>query len=131
MSEENPELNEEQRGQLARQVINILEEWGLNNEQQFVLLGLPEGSKPRHLSRLRQGNPLPNDAHTLDCAKHIIGIHHSLHVVFPLNPKMAPFWLRNRNRALKRPPLAIMIEEGLPGMHRVWRSLDCTLNWED
>ena len=113
-------------------VMNILDEWRLAPEDQVAMLGFPEGTKPRELSRYRNGTtPFPDDKNVLDHAEHVLGIQESLHVVFPLNHNMPGFWLKNRNKALKGIPLHIMLEEGLSGMHRVWRQLDCTINWVD
>lgn len=126
----NSTLSENERIQLAQLVMDIFEDWQLSSEQQLELLGLPSGTKPRELTRFRHGSPFPPVDSVLERAKHILGIQHSLHVVFPRNHNMPNFWLRNRNRQLKDRPLAIMLGEGLSGMNRVWRSLDCTLNWE-
>lgn len=124
-------LSEEERTRLAELVMSIFEEWQLNAEQQLSLLGLPEGTKSRELTRWRRGTPFPQDEALLIRAKHVLGIQEALHVVFPLNPRMPIFWLNNRNRYFKIAPLHVMIDEGLPGMNRVWRHLDCTVNWEE
>ena len=123
-------LSLDDRGDLARLVIDIMQEWQLSPEQQLNLLGMPEDCRPRELVRLKNGSPLPEDELILDRARHILGIQHSLHIVFPMNQNMPKFWLKNKNRFLKGVPLYIMMGEGLDGMHRVWRHLDCTLNWE-
>lgn len=124
------QLSEEDRIRLAELVMSILDEWRLSAEQQLALLGLPEGTKPRELTRWRRGTPFPQEEALLDRAKHVLGIQEALHVVFPLNPHMPLFWLNNRNRYFKTAPIHVMLEEGLPGMNRVWRHLDCTVNWE-
>ena len=126
------ELSESERTQLGQIVTEIFNTWGLEDGMQIVLLGLPEQTKPRHLTRFRHGQqPLPQEDELLDRAKHILGIQQSLELMFPLNKNMPLFWLRNRNRSLKGIPLTIMLESGLIGMGRVWRTLDCTQNWED
>jgi hypothetical protein len=124
------EITEQERCELAREVSAILKEWQLDPELQLHLLGMPEDSPQRELTKFRNGKALPQDEELLDRARHIIGIHNSLHVVFPLNNNMPGFWVRTRNRFLRGIPLAIMYDEGVSGMHRVWRHLDCTLNWD-
>lgn len=124
------QYTEEDRCNLAREVTNIFLDWELDPELQLHLLGLPENIPQRELTRFKNGKALPDDEEMLERARHIIGIHNSLHVVFPLNHNMPGFWVRNRNRSLKGIPLAIMYEEGISGMHRVWRHLDCTINWD-
>ncbi len=126
------ELSDSERTQLGQQVTEIFDDWGIKDEFQLKLLGLPEGTKPRQLTRFRHAQqPLPQEDELLERVEHILGIQRSLEIMFPLNRNMPNFWLRNRNRPLKGVPLIIMLETGLIGMGRVWRILDCTRNWED
>jgi hypothetical protein len=128
----NHTMTDSERTHLAMLVMSILDEWRLAPEDQLFILGLPDGTKPRELSRYRNGSsPLPQNDTILSHARHVLGIQESLHIVFPLNRNMPGFWLKHRNKALKGIPLQIMLDEGLSGMHRVWRQLDCTLNWTD
>lgn len=126
------ELSDSERTRLGQVVTEIFDGWGIKDELQIKLLRLPQKTKPRQLTRFRHGQqPLPQEEELLERAKHILGIQHSLELMFPRNQSMPNFWLRNRNRALKGVPLIIMLETGLIGMGRVWRTLDCTQNWED
>ena len=124
------DLNEAERVSLATLVMSIFEDWELDLEYQKVLLGMDGDTNPGELSRYRHGGAFPAEQDLLDRARHVVGIHQSLHRVFLLNARMPSFWLYNRNRQLKGMPMEIMVEEGLPGMNRVWRHLDCTVNWE-
>lgn len=124
------ELSEAERIRLGMMVMGILDEWRLAPQDQVFILGLPDGTKPRELSRYRNGtSPLPQDEAILRHAHHVLGIQESLHVIFPLNRNMPGFWLKHRNKVLKGIPLEIMLDEGISGMHRVWCQLDCTQNW--
>lgn len=123
------ELSEEERGRLAQLVMNIFVDWRLETDEQKNLLGLDQGEGVGTLSHFRRGKPLPDEEDIIERARHVLGIQNSLERVYPLNAKMPQFWMYQRNKALKGFPLQIMLEEGLPGMHRVWRHLDCTLNW--
>jgi len=126
------ELTESERTKLGQVVTGIFDTWGIEDGMQIELLGLPEKTKPRQLTRFRHGQqPLPQEDELLNRAKHILGIQQSLEMMFPLNQNMPLFWLRNRNRSLKGIPLTIMLKTGLIGMGRVWRTLDCTQNWDD
>ena len=126
------ELSDSERTRLGQIVTEILDNWGIKDELQIELLGLPKKTKLRQLTRYRQGQqPLPQEEELLERAQHILGIHESLELMFPLNKSMPNFWLRNRNRSLKGIPLRIMLETGLIGMGRVWGILDCTQNWKD
>jgi len=125
------ELNYEERCQLSQMVMNILDDWQLSTDEQLALLGMPEDTRSRELTRLRHGSPYPEDNLLIDRARHLIGIHESLHVIFPHNRNMPAFWLRHRNRQFPNSPLSVMLDDGVSGMHRVWCYLDCTRNWED
>lgn len=122
-------LTDDERAELATFVTEILSEWKLTPEESLSLLGLPEETKPRELSRYKRGTPLPQDESILNHAEAILGIQESLHVVFPLNRNMPLFWLTHRNKQLGGIPLQIMLDDGLHGMNRVWGILDCTQNW--
>ncbi len=127
----NVELNETERTNLALLVMDILEDWRLADEDKLALLGLPEGTRPRELTRFKRGQPFPQDEAVIERAKHLLGIQEALHVVFCRNPNMPAFWLRTRNRVLRQIPIELMLSDGLDGMHRVWSHLDCTVNWDD
>lgn len=123
-------LSDNERSQLTLLTMDILEDWRLAPEDQLKLLGLPDGTKARQLTRFKNGEPLPGDNTVMEHAKHLLGIQEALHLVFALNHNMPEFWLKHRNKTLKGIPLEIMLDEGLSGMHRVWRHLDCTVNWD-
>ncbi len=126
------ELSDDERTHLGMLAMNILDEWRLAPVDQLALMGMPEKTKPRELSRYRNGTtPLPKDPEVIRHARHVLGIQESLHVIFPLNGNMPSFWLKHRNKVLRGIPLEIMLDEGISGMSRVWRQLDCTQNWTD
>jgi hypothetical protein len=123
-------LSEDERVQMAQFVSGILAEWRLTPEESLSLLGMPEGTKPRELSRFKRGTPLPPDETIISHAEHILGIQESLHMIYPRNRNMPLFWLTHRNKQLGGIPLRIMLDDGLHGMSRVWGILDCTQNWK-
>lgn len=123
-------LSEQERQDLALMVSDIFADWGLNSVQQLCLLGLPESGSARQLTRYRHGTALPDEEDVLDRAKHLLGIQEALHTVFPHAPGMPAHWLRRRSRYFhSSPPLEVMLDEGVNGMHWVWRHLDCTVDW--
>jgi hypothetical protein len=122
-------LTDDERGQLAMSVMNVLREWEVDPEVQLTLLGL-EQRMGRELARYKRGTPLPDELSVIERAQHIMGIQQALLTIFPLNHRMASFWLRMRNRNLRSVPLDLMLSDGLIGMDRVWRILDCTRNWD-
>ena len=126
------ELSVEDRENLTLVVMGILDSWQLTDEDIINLLGLEKETKPRHLGRLRHGTQLiSEEIDQIERSKSIMGIQNALQQTFPLNHNMPNFWLRNRSKPLKGIPMVIMLEQGLNGMERVWRHLDCTRNWVD
>ena len=125
------ELNDEERRRLAPLVMSILDEWKLNEDAQLAMLGLSNQMRPRHLNQYRRGTtPFPQEDDLIERARHIIGIQQALHLVFPRNPHMPACWLSNpNNKHFGQAPMGIMLEEGHPGMERIWGHLDCTQNW--
>ena len=124
-------LTLEERGALAQLLAEIFDEWRLQPEQAIVLLGLPEKTKQRELERYKRGNPLPDDPLVEERARHLVGIWESLHVLNPLNPRAGYLWLNNKSKYFtKRPPLQVMLEDGIPGLKQVWTNLDCTQGWD-
>lgn len=125
------ELNYEERLRLGPLVMGVLDEWQITDEAQMALLGLPDGTPSRQLTRYRHGSaPMPEEADIIERSRHILGIQQALHLIFALNANMPGFWLTNpNNRQFGRAPMEIMLDEGLDGMRRVWGHLDCTQNW--
>lgn len=124
-------LNDEERRRLAPIVMSILDDWKIDEESQVTLLGMTGEMKPRHLNQYRRGTTaFPQEDDLIERARHIVGIQEALHLIFPRNPHMPAFWLTNpNNKHFGRAPILIMLEEGIPGMERIWGHLDCTQNW--
>jgi hypothetical protein len=125
------EFSEQDRVGLAGMVMEVFSEWRLTENEMVMLLGLPEGTRQRVLTRYRHGTPLPDDELVLERVRHILGISQSLQLLNPLNPGTGYLWLRNRSKYFhKRPPLQVMLEDGFPGLKQVWTNLDCTQGWD-
>jgi hypothetical protein len=113
-------LSPEEQEALARTVVNIMDNWKVAPEHQVILLGLPEGTKPRALTRHRQGQALPNETEVLERCQHLLSIQTSLDTMFPHNTAMADYWVTTANSYFNdKSPLEIMLEEGLPGIRLV------------
>ena len=125
----SPDSTEEQRSKLAREVMSIMEQWRLAVEDQKSLLGLNEKGAGRALAKYRSGYAMPDDELLLERCRHIIGIHNSFHLLYPRNPNAPRQWLKTKNRHFAPSPLAVMLDEGINGMRRVWHNLDCTSQW--
>ena len=111
-------------------VMAILDSWPLTDRDKMNLLGFGDDMKERQLTRFRNGTaPFPKDDDKLERVRHLMGIQKALEVNYPLNSRMPSFWVNHFQKPLTRIPMQIMIEDGLAGMYRVWRHLDCTASW--
>lgn len=120
--------NESARRDLARVVAALFRKWELPAETQLALLGMsPESRKV--LTQYRRGErALPNSRDTLDRAGYLLGIHKGLRLLFPEDEVLRYDWVHRRNRLLgERPPLQVMLDEGLVGLARVARFVDFQL----
>ena len=73
------QLEYEERVHLARILMDLLDEWGVEPQQRIVLLGLPEDTRPRALGRYRSGEPQPENDELIVRAKHLLDIRSALH----------------------------------------------------
>lgn len=115
---------------LSQVVASIFDLWHLGVEEQLRLLGFPQGTPATALTCLQGGAVFPDDGERLDRAEQILAIHESLRTAFPRSGVMAGYWLKQPHRRIgQRTPLAVMVEDGLPGLRQVRGLLDCTQNW--
>ena len=123
-------LNEEQRGELARAIVAILDSWGVDASDQITLLDLPDGTPSRAIRSYRKEKPLPDDPNVMRRVEHLIGIADALRTTFPQNPRMGLLWMQKRHRKFRRrTPLRTMLEDGNTGVIQVRQYLDCSFAW--
>ncbi|MBT3346842.1 MAG: hypothetical protein HOM84_05295 [Thiotrichales bacterium] len=119
----------EERISQAHAVMSLFQEWDIGKPQQMKLLGI-EGEE-RELTKFRNGSPLPDNREVLERVDSLIKIGNALHINFPRTLAGGAIWLRNTNKYLpKRPPLTIMLEDGIVGIRQVLVRLDCTQGWD-
>ena len=124
------QLTEDEKGSTARTVMAILDGWGLTAEQQMVMLSLPDNIPGRALRRYRDGTPFPENEKVNERIEHILAIAEALRTTYPHNASMSNIWIKRTNKHfVTRPPLIIMIEDGLNGLLHVRSHLDCTFDW--
>ena len=119
------------RVDLTRAILEMLDEWGLSSEHMIAVLGLPEGTGARKLAQYKNDYPLPEDPNVDRHLEHLLGIADALRTTYPTNEFMGARWMRSPCRQFGgRPPLQIMVEgEGVSGLVRVRSQLDCTFAW--
>lgn len=123
-------LTPEDRIELTRAIIGILDNWGLSAAQQIVLLALPQNTRPGAFRQFRQNTPLPLDEAVMERIDHVLGIADALRTSYPHNARMAGIWLNRVNHRFdNRTPLAAMLEDGLAGLLAVRVHLDCAYDW--
>jgi hypothetical protein len=121
----------EMRQDLAHTVMGVLSDWGVPQENQVQLLGLPEKTKPRALNRYRDGQqPFPGDDETMERLAHLIAIEQALSVMFSYNPALGRLWVTTESdRFGGESPLSVMLSTGVDGMRRVRNHMDGGLDW--
>jgi len=121
---------QDRRAELARLVIQILDDWEVEPEDQPKLLGLPDKTRARALNRYRQGDPLPDDAATEQRLSYLLSIQKALQTVLPHNAAMTRYWVTSPNpRFANRSPLDVMLANGLAGMEQVVEVLTGRGEW--
>ncbi|HEY1325568.1 MAG TPA: MbcA/ParS/Xre antitoxin family protein [Casimicrobiaceae bacterium] len=111
------------RGRLAAMVTRLLDHWSLSAPEQAAVLGLSGGSRST-LARYRSGEPLADNRDLLDRARHLLGIHKSLRLLFSHDRDLAYRWMTQPNRRLGARPIDLVVEHGFEGLLAVRRYLD-------
>jgi hypothetical protein len=119
----DPEVRRRLSAPAMRTFLNVCAAWNLSVNQQRGLLGWPAPST-YHKYKAGQTGTLSFDM--LSRISLVLGIYKALHVLYP-QPELADQWvkLRNANPLLGgKPPLELMIDGGIDGLHQVRRLLD-------
>ena len=125
-------LTSEDRTQLGRMVVNLLDEWGIKASDQVNILALPDGMSGRKMQRYHEDTPLPDDPEVMKRVEHLMGIADALRTTFPRNANIGVLWLKQPCKRLRRRrPLEIMLEDGLSGLITVRTHLDCSFAWRE
>lgn len=125
------DISMEDRIDLARAVVAIMDEWGVDAADQLSIMGFPEDTPPRKLRLYRDETPLPDDDRILERVEHLIHIADALRTTYPISRNMRSIWMHRPVRRLRRrTPISIMVEDGLEGIIRVRSHLDCSYMWD-
>ncbi len=125
-------LSNEDRNQLGRMVVNLLDDWGIKASDQLCILALPDGTPTRMLRRYHEDTPLPDDPDVMKRVEHLMGIAEALRTTFPRNAQIGLLWLKQPCRRLRRRrPMDIIVEDGLSGLISVRSHLDCSFAWRE
>jgi len=123
-------LTQEQKIEFTRRVINLLDDWGLEDSDQIRLLGLPEETRSRQVRKYRNDTPFPDDEKLMERVEHLVGIADALRTSYPTNAAGGSMWMNRRNsRFNDRTPIAAMLEDGLRAIVAIRIHLDCAYDW--
>jgi len=115
------------RGALAKMVMNLFDHWHLSTEDQASLLGLAASNRAA-LTRYRKGEPVGTSRDQYERVGHLLVIHRNLRALFPENRGLAYRWMSLRNRAFDNyTPVEVIRERGFAGLLMVRSYLDRAL----
>jgi len=123
-------MSEEDRLELTRGILNMLDDWEISAKDQLTLLGLSD-VPAREVKRLRESRPLPDDPEIMQRIEHLICIADALRTTYPFSKRMGKMWMHKPNREFRqRTPVAIVVAEGMVGIISVRSYLDCSFRWD-
>jgi hypothetical protein len=124
--------NTQQRIEVTRHTMRVLDEWGVPGKEIIKLLALPGKIRIRQLDRYRDGEAFPESIEIMERVGHIAGIADALRTSFPRNAHMGVLWMKTPHRRFQnQTPLHVLAEQGLTGLRMVRSELDCAFSWDD
>ena len=119
------------RIQLARLIVALLDSWQVVKEPIFALPALPPDTPTVILRRYYENTPLPDEPLLNERIEHLIGIADALRTSWPHNAHMGAIWMnRPNNRFDGRTPLSVLLEDGLPGFFAIRTHPACAYDWD-
>ena len=113
----------EERKDLIQSIFQILNDWKIGLEYQVMLVGLPDNTKSRELTKIKNGKAFPDENDFMLRAVEIISISKALQLVFPSNRTLSDFWVTTPTYTFgDRAPVETMLS-GLEGMREVHKHL--------
>ena len=119
----DPEVRRRLSGPALRTFFNIARAWQLTPTEERGLLGWPPAST---FYKHKGGASGTLSLDTLTRISLVLGIYKALHVLYP-EERFADAWVKlpNSNPLFGgRPPIELMVEGGIDGLHRTRRLLD-------
>lgn len=118
-----PEARKRLSGPALRAFFRIAAAWRLSVLEQRALLGWPPSST---FHKYKSGSPGTLSFDTLTRLSLVLGIYKALQLLYP-EPALADAWVRLPNTNVMfggRPPLDLLVGNGIDGLYRVRRLLD-------
>ena len=124
------ELSPEQKIELTKMIMAMLDDWGVSHENKILLLNLPSEIKSRSVRRFYIDRPLPESNEVGSRINHLLGIADAIRTSYPRNQQMAAFWLNKKNQRFdNKTPLEFMLQGGTRNVIAIRAHLDCAWDW--
>ncbi len=118
------------RVRYAKETLAVLAAWGLPQDVQLKLLGLPVSGGLRALARYCQGYDVPSAGAIDRRCECLLKIDAATRSMYPLSEASAAAWVRSPNPYFnERSPVEVMQALGLEGMQRILEHLDGDITW--
>jgi len=115
---------------LTKNVMAMLDDWGVSHENKLLLLNLPPEIKTRSVRRFYIDRPLPDNREVYQRLEHLLGIADAIRTSYPRNGEMAAFWLNKKNQRFdNKTPLDFMLQGGTDNVVAIRAHLDCAWDW--
>jgi hypothetical protein len=125
------EQDDTDRRKVTQNIMYMLSDWGLSPKDICSVLDIP-GVKVRNIDRFHRGDVFPDDSQVNQRIEHLIGIFEALRLAYPHDERMGKHWLTQRNRRCgNRPPLELLVSDGMNGLINVRAQIDCTFAWKE
>lgn len=117
---------------ITRAVMNLLDNWKLDNKTMHQLMAMPDSVRTRHFSSFRDGKAVfPDHPDVLRRSQYLLRIADALRTAYPMNPKMSGRWIHQGQRRFGgRTPISMILNGGETGLVTVLSELDCTFAWD-
>lgn len=123
-------LSHEQKIEFTKDIMAMLDDWGVSHENKILLLDLPPEIKTRVVRRFYIDRPLPENRQVIKRIEHLLGIADAIRTSYPLNGQMAAFWLNKKNHRFDdKTPLEFMLQGGGENVIAIRAHLDCAWDW--
>lgn len=117
-------VTRDERGSLAKMIMQLFQHWGLSSEDSLMLLGMSPDNRSA-LARYRKGEPLASSRDLLERAGHLLAIHKNLRLLFPHEKEKVYGWVTQHNRAFEgMSPVEAIRVYGFAGLLMVRAYLD-------
>ena len=114
--------SEESRKVLAETLLAAFDRWGLTQQKQAALLGLPD------MSTLMRGEPLPENPDVLERTGHLLAIDRALVRLYRDDVKARDAWLMFSYSELGGQSLLALMLAGLDGIKEVRKFIESQLD---